>query len=349
MEPIRDSVFVSALRSFCKAVAVIIGIFVALIPISLVFISLGSGPEIESKTTLTILPDANNERIVHAPNSPAILRINIVGEIGKPMLDSETVENQLVDSRAGMLANNRVKGILLYICSPGGTTIDSDNIYRNLLAYKNRYKLPVYAYVDGLCASGGLYIACAADKIYCSPPSIIGSVGVVMGPFFNFKEGMNKLGVDAVTLTEGKNKDMMNPFRTWKPGEDEALKNLGAFFYERFVDVVAQARTKVDKDKLVNEYGANVFDPVTAEKIGYVDGMTDYDVVLRELMKTAGIDETKPYQVLKLEPKKSLLASFATSNSSFQQAAQFFFRKEAKLKSPLEQFSYLYQTDVVQN
>ena len=68
--------------------------------------------------------------------------------------------------------------------APGGAADDSVGIYRALCEYKKKYNVPIYAFVDGLCASGGMYIACAADKIYATPSSVIGSVGVIMGPLF---------------------------------------------------------------------------------------------------------------------------------------------------------------------
>lgn len=65
---------------------------------------------------------------------------------------------------------------LVYINTPGGTVVDADGIYRALLEYKTKYDVPIYAYIDGLCASGGMYVALAADKIFASDVSLIGSV-----------------------------------------------------------------------------------------------------------------------------------------------------------------------------
>src|SRR5690606_22323692 len=115
------------------------------------------------------------------------LQINVHGVIGdaKSGIDTKMAQNILLDSRTGDFKNERGKGILLHMNTPGGTVVDSDNIYRMLKTYKERYKVPVFAFVDGLCASGGMYISCAADKVYAGPASIIGSVGVIIGPFFN--------------------------------------------------------------------------------------------------------------------------------------------------------------------
>ena len=178
MENARESVFISALRSFCRMFFGICGISLAVFLIALGYSEISSVGTIESKTTMNYLSDANGKQAVVSLTAPVILQLNIHGVIGEPKtLDSDTVESILLESRTGLLTSNRVKGILIHFNTPGGTVVDSDNIYRMLKEYKERYKVPIFAYVDGLCASGGMYIACAADKIYSGPAGTIGSVG----------------------------------------------------------------------------------------------------------------------------------------------------------------------------
>jgi signal peptide peptidase SppA len=192
--------------------------------------------------------------------------------------------------------------------TPGGAAFDSDSIYHALVDYKTKYNVPVYAYVDGLCASGGMYISSAADKIYASEQSTIGSVGVIMGPAFNFSGLMTKYGVEALTLTEGKDKDMLNPFRPWQPNEGVSIKNVMAATYEQFVTVVARARPNLSREKLVGEYGANVFIAKEAETLGYIDeGDSNYSRALTALVQAAGVDDKHPYQVVQLNPPRPLL------------------------------------------
>ncbi|MFI5264393.1 MAG: S49 family peptidase, partial [Candidatus Kapaibacterium sp.] len=110
-----------------------------------------------------------------------------------------------VESQEGDFKNNRVKGILLYMDTPGGYSTDSDTIYRLLMEYKKQYKVPIYAYVDGLCASGGMYIAITADKIMASDTSLIGSIGVIAPTFMNFTKpkGSKKGALVAVAAVGG--------------------------------------------------------------------------------------------------------------------------------------------------
>ena len=305
MEITRESIFVSALRSFSKMFFAVCGILLAVFLFSMVY-SLSSGTTlIEPKTTMTVLPDAEGKREMVSITAPAILQLNIHGVIGEPTaLDSEVVENILVESRTGLLANDRVKGILIHFNTPGGTVVDADNIYRMVKDYKAKYHVPVFGYVDGLCASGGMYIASSADKVYASPTSIIGSVGVILGPFFNIYDSLGKIGVQSKTLTKGIDKDAMSPFRPWKEGEDDSYKSIISFFYDRFVQIVTTARPRLDKEKLVNEYGAHVFDPVRAEQYGYIDKSdSSRSEALLALLEEAKIDPTKPYHVIELEPR----------------------------------------------
>ena len=134
-----------------------------------------------------------------------------------------SLKNQLFESCEGTL-KNRVKAIMLHIDSPGGTVTDSHNIYASLLDYKEKYQVPIFAYVNGMCASGGMYVACAANEIFSNPTAAIGSVGVRVCPFFNFSKLMERFEISQVTLTKGKNKDMGSPYRPLREGEFSPLE-----------------------------------------------------------------------------------------------------------------------------
>jgi signal peptide peptidase SppA len=312
----REPIFTGALRLFCATFAAILG---AVLAIFLVFLVIGfssSSDIVPEKSKLILTADAEGNRELLPHTAPVILRVDIHGIIGDDLLTYEDVDAILLDSRTGLLAGDRVRGILLHFNTPGGTVTDSDVIYRSLMAYKKRYDVPVYAYVEGICASGGVYISCAADKIYASSESIIGSVGAVIGPTFNFSEAMGKVGIASVTFTEGKDKDMLNPFRPWKEGEDKSIRTLLANSYEHFVSLVAAARPKLSRDKLVNEYGAQIFDAPTAQRLGYVDeGNSNYAQALTDLCAAAGIAEKEEYQVVQLLPTRSLFSELLLSKS----------------------------------
>ncbi|MBI3508459.1 MAG: S49 family peptidase, partial [Chlamydiia bacterium] len=217
------------------------------------------------------------------------------------------------------------------------------DIYSMLKQYKEQYKVPIYAYVDGLCASGGMYIASSADKIFASPSSAIGSVGVIYGPFFNISQTLGKVGVEARTLTEGIDKDALNPTRPWKEGEDQWIKDLIAFSYNRFLDVVTQARPKLTKDQLLHVLGARMFNCVEAEKLGYIDhAMSSRRETLLALMQEAHIDPAHPYQVVQLEARHNWLNELVKSQTSIL-SGKIEHRFDVSPMHERAPLSYLYQ------
>lgn len=203
---------------------------------------------------------------------PLIARINIHGVIGMGDLRIEKVQAQLDATQDGIY-HGRTKALLLHINSPGGGAVDSNDIYNALIAYKKKYNIPIYVYADGLCASGGMMIASAADKILASPTTLTGSVGVILSPFFNVTGLMEKVGVTSKSIKEGKFKDELNPFRPWTPNEGEQMERITRAMYDVFVDVVATGRPKLTRDKL-QELGASLFMSPRALEMGYIDGIT---------------------------------------------------------------------------
>ncbi|KPK32276.1 MAG: hypothetical protein AMS24_04570 [Chlamydiae bacterium SM23_39] len=331
----KESIFLSCIRSFFRSFFVILGIFFALIPIMFVLNAIIDRKDVSKKVEINILPDLKGETAAFSEKTPVILKINIEGIIGEKRLTSEIIENVLIESRKDTFKKDRVKGILLHINTPGGGVNDSDGIYRALSDYKKKYKIPIFAFVDGLCASGGFYISASCDKIYATPVSIIGSVGVMLGPFFNVYNALNKIGVESLTITEGKDKDMMNPLRRWREDESKDLQKLGSYFYNRFVSIVTQARDKITKEQLIEEYGAKVFDSMTAKNLGYIDnGDSDYKETLRELLKEAKIDEKKPYQIVEIQPKKRWISEIFNESIFIKRLFPYFTIKDS--------FLYLY-------
>jgi protease IV len=314
----RDSIFYVSMRSFFTALFAIIGLGFGIIPI-LVLISAIFGTnesEVDSKYSLKIASNAEGVRKSMSKDAPVILKININGIIGGEEVNMKNLRQILVESREETLKNNRVKGILLNLETPGGTVIDSDGIYHALKAYKEKYKVPIYAHVDGLCASGGMYVACAADKIYATDSSIIGSVGVIAPSFLNLSNLLETIGVSSLTLFAGKGKDDLNPLRPWVPGEKDSYQSIINTYYQQFVEIVASNRPLLDKSKLIKEYGANIFPAKEAAEHGYIDESGwSYEESLKSLLKHLSIEDDY-YQVIEMENKNWFNTLF-NSQSSF--------------------------------
>ena len=341
----NESIIVSAVRTFCKSFAAVIGIILGCVLIFITMMMFSSPDIYPPKSSLVLAPDANGSRDLLPQSAPVVLRLDIRGVIGQGDLTSDKVENSLFDSRDGMLEHNRVKALLLYINTPGGTVDDANGIYRALMDYKQKYQVPIYAYVEGMCASGGMYIACAADRVFASSTSVIGSVGVILGPTFNFSGLMDKYGVQALTITKGKDKDMLNPFRPWQPGEDISIRDYIADVYDQFVTLVANARPRLDRDKLINDYGAQIYVAKKAQALGYIDvADSNYSAAVAELAKAAKISDDQVYQVMTIEPVHPFLAELAEGKLSLLNGKMTHSFQIGQISSELSgRLLYLYQ------
>jgi len=342
----RDSILYVSLRSFFITLFGVIGFVIGLIPAIIIFGALisTSGNEPESNYSVKIVPNADGVRKKMSKDAPVILKLNIVGLIGGENLSMSNIRQMLVESREDTLKNNRVKAVLLNIQSPGGTVVDADGIYRAIKAYKEQYKAPVYAFVDGMCASGGMYVASAADKIYATDVSLIGSIGVIAPSFLNFSSLLDKFGVKSLTLYAGKGKDEMNPLRPWTPGEQDNFQKIINDYYEQFVNIVTSSRPALDRKKLVDTYGANVFQAKTAADLGYIDGSgMNYRDTLKLLLKKIGIEDDY-YQVVELESTNWFTALFSSESVLFSGKVKHQVQLTPELDPALlNKYLYLYQ------
>jgi len=138
--------------------------------------------------------------------------------------------------------DEEVRAIILEIDSPGGEVTASDQIYRALMRFKEARKgRKVIALLGDVAASGGYYIAVAADYIVAHPTTLTGSIGVLISTL-NVKELADKIGIRDVTVKSGENKDMLNPFREVREGELKLLQEAVDEMHGRFVSLVARGR-----------------------------------------------------------------------------------------------------------
>ena len=138
-------------------------------------------------------------------------------------------------------------GIMLVIDSPGGSVYEADEVYLALRKYKNSGK-QLWAYFKSIAASGGYYIACAADSIYANRNTMTGSIGVIIGPTFDATALLEKIGVKATSFVSGKNKGMLNFNEPLTDEQKDIVQALVDECYEQFTDIVASARNKSIKE-----------------------------------------------------------------------------------------------------
>lgn len=318
----QGSVVSTAFRAFLRAFFAILGVgcgVLAMVALIGAISSEDKGGKLTSQLTEEILPNSKEVREPLGKEAPVLLQIDLNGIIGTEELNGEKIRQILVESREGDYQSDRVKGLLLYINTPGGTVTDANAIFQAILDYKTKYQVPVYAYVDGLCASGGVYVSLAADKIYASSVSLVGSVGVIAPSFLNVTKLLDKIGVEALTLSAGEGKDALNPLRVWKPGEEDSYKAILDFYYRQFVDLVVAHRPQISQEALVSRYGAKVFPAPLAKEYGYIDevGMRLQQTVA-DLARAAKIEEDH-YQLIRLADKgwwKGLFRSIQNGTSN---------------------------------
>lgn len=176
------------------------------------------------------------------------------------------------------------KGIILRINSPGGSPVQAgiinDEIKRQRKLHPN---IPVYAVVEDICASGGYYIAAAADKIYVDKASIVGSIGVLMDGY-GFTEVMKKVGVERRLMTAGENKAMLDPFSPVNPKHQVLAQTMLNEVHEQFKTVVRQGRgTRLKETPEV--FSGLFWSGEQSIKLGLADALGSADYVAREVIK----------------------------------------------------------------
>ncbi|MEO0247088.1 MAG: signal peptide peptidase SppA [candidate division WOR-3 bacterium] len=176
----------------------------------------------------------------------------------------------------------QVKGMLVIINSPGGGIVPSDEIFRSIQSFKKSGK-PVVAYLGSVAASGGYYVACAADYIISHPMTITGSIGVIFEvPVI--KNLMDKIGVEMVVIKSGPNKDIGSPFRKMTDEERKIVENIINQGYNNFLQVVCESR-QISIDSLKKIADGRVLTGDDAKKFGLVDTLGDLFLAKSEIKK----------------------------------------------------------------
>ncbi len=224
-------------------------------------------------------------------SSVAIVEIH--GVIGNHVKIPEF--SRLIDSVVG---NQRLKALLLDIDSPGGSATGSEVLYRAIQRVAE--EKPIYAYVRGMGASGGYYLACAASKVYALPTALVGSIGVIyLRPVL--EQLLSKVGVDFSVYKSGEFKDMTGFWRSPTDRESEKFQELINEIFDNFVAVVAEGRS-LDEAK-VREIATGEI--MTAQKgigQGLVDEIGDFKDALEAAAEAGGCKPTPRW----IRPSRSL-------------------------------------------
>jgi protease-4 len=208
--------------------------------------------------------------------------------------DGETASaDNIVTALKSAFEDEKTEGVILRINSPGGTPVQAGYIYDEIVRLREKYpETPLYAVVSDMAASGGYYVAAAADEIYASNSSIVGSIGVRMDSF-GVVDAMEKLGIESRTLTAGEHKALLDPF---SPVDEKAQRHLQTMIdeiHQQFITAVKKGRG--DRLKEVDDiYTGLIWTGKEAVEFGLVDKIGSASFVAREVI---GAEEIVEYSV----------------------------------------------------
>ena len=184
--------------------------------------------------------------------------------------------------------DKNTQGVILRINSPGGSPVQAQTIYDEMRRLRKKYPdIPLYAVVEDICASGGYYVAAAADRIYVGRASIVGSIGVLMNGF-GFTGLMDKLGVERRLITAGDNKGMLDPFSPLREKDKDYINVLMKDIHEQFIGAVREGRGKRLKET-PDMFSGLIWTGEKSVDLGLADGYGSLDSVARDVVKAEDI------------------------------------------------------------
>jgi protease-4 len=180
------------------------------------------------------------------------------------------------------------QGVVMRINSPGGSPVQSQTIYDEMKRLRKKYpEIPLYVVVEDVCASGGYFIAAAADRIYVGQASIVGSIGVLMNGF-GFVGLMDKLGVERRLVTAGENKGMLDPFSPLADKDKQHIEGLMKDIHQQFIGAVKEGRGKRLKES-PEIFSGLIWTGQKSVELGLADGFGSLEYVAREVVKAEEI------------------------------------------------------------
>lgn len=206
---------------------------------------------------------------------------------------TEASADRIVSGLKAAFEDEQTKGVILRINSPGGSPVQAGYINDEVTRLRSEFPdIPLYAVIADIGASGGYYIAAAADKIYANESSIVGSIGVIMNGF-GFVDAMHKIGVERRLLTAGEQKGFLDPFSPAKPAEVEHVKTMLGQIHQQFIDVVKKGRgDRLSDDEEI--FSGLMWTGERSIELGLVDSLGSSAYVAREVIGVDNIVDFTP-------------------------------------------------------
>ena len=259
-------------RSLIRSLAVLTPIFCMLTLEGCAFVNVPLIPR----------PRPLEEKVVDGEGDAKILLLEVAGIISEEkrwvagLLEKSSMIDEFREALKKAEADRKVAALIIRINSPGGTVTASDILHHEILRFKEKTGKRVVASLMGVAASGGYYVAMAADEVIAHPTTITGSIGVIAVKF-NVQELFNKIGVDQETIKSGDKKDILSPFRPSTPEEKKILQELIDQLYGRFLEVVMAGRKDLDRPAVAKLADGRIYtaqqalDHKLVDRVGYLD------------------------------------------------------------------------------
>ena len=254
-----------------------------------------------SPLTFTVGVTPNAKRMTTSPvmrdgqlGSPRIAVIDVSGLLvnadAPGLLDSR--ENPVAtfqEALALAAGDERVAGVVLRLNTPGGAVTATDIMYRELLRFRRDTGKPVVALMMDVTASGGVYLACGADRIVAYPSSVTGSIGVIVQTV-SVEDGLSRIGIHTRAIVSRPNKDIASPLSTLSEEEAAILQRLVDDFYAQFIAVLRARRPGIDEAAWAELTDGRIFSGVAAAEAGLVDRTGDLRDALAMVRELAGVE-----------------------------------------------------------
>lgn len=229
-----------------------------------------------------------------------VLELNgIIQDTGEenPLFSTGYNHRSFMEQLKMVKENPTIKGLILRVNTPGGTVVESAEIHDKIVEIMEEKNIPVYVSMGGTAASGGYYISAPATKIFASPDTITGSIGVIMQNY-NVTELAEKLGIETVTIKSGPYKDIMSSTREMTEEEKAILKNMLDNAYESFVDVIEKGRGMPEEEvkKLAD---GRIYDGRQAKDLQLVDELGYLEDAIQAMKNEQHLENAQVVRITK--------------------------------------------------
>ncbi len=211
--------------------------------------------------------------------------VNLVGVI---QAKGDANAEDVISALQAAFDDKGTAGVILRINSPGGSPVQAGMINDEIRRLRTKHKdIPLYVAVEDVCASGGYYVAAAADRIYVDKASIVGSIGVLMDGF-GFTGTMDKLGVERRLLTAGENKGFLDPFSPQNTKHKEFAQTMLGEIHQQFIDVVKKGRGSRLKEN-PEMFSGLMWSGAKSIELGLADAFGTVDTIARDVIQAEDV------------------------------------------------------------